>query len=82
MSAKDKMIARLLTMPSDYTFVELRGLCSKLGCVISQKGRGSRCKIISPAGNVYDFHKPHSYSYFKEYVIKDLISFFRGEGLI
>ncbi len=82
MSTKDKMIARLLSKPSDYTFIELQGLSSKLGCQISQHGSGSRCILISPAGARYAFHKPHSYSYFKGYVIKDLILFFQREGLI
>ena len=39
-------------------------------------------KMISPNGARYVFHKPHNYSYFKEYAIKDMISFFRKEGLI
>lgn len=81
MSVKEKMIARLVSLPTDYTFIELRGLSSQLGCVVSQSGNGSRCMIISPSGSKLCFHKPHSYSYFKHYQLKDFITFFRGEGL-
>lgn len=82
MSVKDKMVNRLLSMPNDYTFLELKGLSSKLGCVIQQDRNGSRCALITQSGSKYIFHKPHSYSYFRSYVIKDLISFLRKEGLI
>ena len=82
MSTKEKMIERLLSIPADYTYFEFRGLASKLGCTISQKGSGSRCVLISPNGSRLAFHKPHNYRYFKEYVVKDMISFFRKEGLI
>ena len=82
MSTKEKMIERLLSVPKDYTYFELRGLTSKLGCTISQKGSGSRWMIISPSGARHAFHKPHNYSYFKEYAVKDMISYFRREGLI
>lgn len=82
MSKKEKMIERLLSVPTDYTFFELKRLSSKLGCVLSQNGSGSRCMLISPQGSRFLFHKPHSYGYFKEYAVKDLISFLRKEGLI
>ncbi len=82
MSTKKKLIERLLSVPSDYTYFELRSIASQLGCSISQKGSGSRCLLIAPSGARYAFHKPHNYCYFKEYAIKDLIAFFRGEGLI
>jgi len=82
LSTKDKMIRRLMSVPKDYTFFELKGLASQLGCFISQKGNGSRCRLISPSGAIYAFHKPHSYSYFKEYAVRDLIAFLRKEGLI
>ena len=82
MSTKEKMIERLLSVPKDYTYFELRGLSSKLGCFISQKGSGSRCMLISPNGARLAFHKPHNYSYFKEYAVKDIILFLQKEGLI
>lgn len=76
------MIERLLSVPTDYTYFELQGLISKLGCSISQRGSGSRCMLIAPSGARFAFHKPHNYSYFKEYAVKDLISFLQREGLI
>ena len=82
MSVKDKMVNRLLSMPSDYTFIELCGLASKLGCSISQDGNGSRCSIVCNSGAKLCFHKPHGYGYFKKYAIKDFINFFQSEGLI
>ena len=82
MSTKEKMIERLLSVPTDYTFFELKGLTSKLGCLISQKKNGSKCAIITPGGAKLVFHKPHNYSYFKEYALKEIISFLRKEGLI
>ncbi len=82
MSVKEKMIKRLLSMPSDYTFNELCSLASKLECTISQDGNGSRCLLISSTGKRLCFHKPHGYSYFKKYIIKDFIVFFQREGLI
>ena len=82
MSTKEKMIERLLSVPKDYTYFELRGLALKLGCSISQKRNGSRCMLISPNGARLSFHKPHNYSYFKEYAVKDIIEFFQKEALI
>ena len=82
MGTKEKMIDRLLSIPKDYTYFELKGLASKCKCTLSQKGNGSRCMLIAPSGAKYVFHKPHNYSYFKEYAVKDIISFLRKEGLI
>lgn len=82
MSTKAKMIERLLSSPADYTYFELKGLSMQLGCFISQKGRGSRCILIAPSGAKFAFHRPHNYSYFKEYAVKDMIAFFQREGLI
>ena len=61
------MIERLLTVPTDYTFFELKGLTSKLGCRISQKKDELKCVIIAVSGAKLVFHKPYNYSYFKEY---------------
>ena len=82
MSVKEKMVARLLSIPADYTFFELKSLSIQLGCSISQKRNGSRCVIVTPSGAKRVIHKPHSYCYFKEYAIKDIVSFFREEGLL
>ena len=82
MSTKEKRMERLLSVPRDYTYFELKGLASALGCTISQKGSGSRCMLISPCGGKLAFHKPHDYSYFKEYAIKDIIMFLQREDLI
>lgn len=62
MSKKDKLLKRLKSNPSDFTYNELRTLLNYLGFVENNKGKtsGSRVIFFSKSLNeVIKLHKPH-----------------------
>ena len=62
MSKRQKQIARLVSIPSDYTYSELSVLLRSFGYVELNKGKtsGSRVRFFREADNhVIDLHKPH-----------------------
>ena len=88
MSIEDKMIARLLSRPTDYRFSELETLLRRLGFEISNKGRTSGSRVIFIArergGLVLSIHKPHpgNGNCVKRGVISDVIEVLRNGGFI
>ena len=74
---------RLQSNPKDYTFQELQSLMSKCGFKLDNKGKTSGSRV-SFKGNktTLRLHKPHNYSYLKNYQIKDVIIFLTQEGVI
>ena len=76
MSQEEKLIKRLLSKPSDFTYDELRKLLGKLGYKESQSGKtsGSRvafCNDIS--GHIIRLHKPHPSNVLKQYQIEQIV---------
>lgn len=83
MSKKDKIIARLLSKPKDFTFDEMVTLLSKLGYELKQGGTGSGVKFIKQSSNeVINFHKPHPNGILKRYILEQVIEKLRKDGLI
>ena len=76
MSKKEKLKARLLRKPIDFTYRELITFMSGLGYREDQKGKtsGSRVIFIHPtSGHSLFFHKPHPARVMKRYQIDYLI---------
>lgn len=83
MSQKDKLIARLLRKPKDFTFDEMVSLLSYLGYDLKQGGTGSGVKFTREDSNeVINFHKPHPNGILKKYVLNQVIDKLRKDGLV
>ena len=76
MSKKEKQIARLLSKPKDFTFLELSSLLKSLGYIKDNKGRtsGSRVAFFNPVNqNIIRLDKPHPDNVLKSYLISYVI---------
>lgn len=77
MGTKEKLIARFISQPKDFTFDEMSRLLTGFGYKISNKGKtsGSRVRFINQESkSVIDLHKPHPSSIMKEVTLKDVYS--------
>lgn len=82
MGKREKLIVRLKTVPSDFTWQELAALLKSLGYQELQ-GSGSRVKFDN--GNpdqMINLHKPHPGSIVKRYVLRQLIEKLTQGGMI
>lgn len=84
MSKKQKLIARLLQKPKDFTWGELKTLLSYLGFEEQNKVKtgGSRRCFENKEGVPIWFHEPHPNKILKMYMIKQLIDLLNREDLI
>lgn len=71
MSRREKLIARFRTIPSDFTWDEIRSLLTGLGYV-AEEGAGSRVHFIDAEGNKISLHRPHPGNIVKTYVIRQV----------
>jgi len=80
---KEKLIARLKSIPKDFTFEEMETLLSALGFEKSNKGKtsGSRVKFMKDDIPII-LHKPHPRKELLEYQIKQILEILEEEGLI
>ncbi|MBX9781831.1 MAG: type II toxin-antitoxin system HicA family toxin [Chitinophagaceae bacterium] len=85
MSKLEKLIARLLQHPKDFTYDELRKILSALGYAESNKGKtsGSRVAFIhQTSGHIIRLHKPHPGNILKAYQLNDIVKELKQEGLL
>lgn len=83
MSQKDKLIAKLLRKPKDFTYDEMVSLLLYMGYTLKQGGTGSGVKFIKECSNdVINFHKPHPSGILKRYVLEQVIEKLRRDGLL
>lgn len=84
MSKKEKLIAKLLRRPSDFTWNELTSLLKSLGYseVNTGKTGGSRRRFIQSNAAPITLHKPHPQNTLKKYAIDQLIEQLQQEDLI
>ena len=75
MGKTDKLIARLLTLPKDFTWEELVKVLRHYGYheVKAGKTGGSRRKFTNEGKKVISLHKPHPENRVKEYALKQVI---------
>lgn len=73
-SKKEKLIARFLSMPSDFYFDEMVKLVGYFGFKEVKKGKtsGSRVKFINEDGISLIMHKPHPTGIMKHYQLKQV----------
>lgn len=83
MGKKEKLIARLKSIPKDFTFEEMETLLIALGFEMSNKGKtsGSRVKFIKDDIPII-LHKPHPRKELLEYQVKQILEVLEEEGLI
>lgn len=85
MSKKEKIIARLLQRPKDFTYDELKSLLKSLGYDEFNQGKtsGSRVAFIhSISGHPIRLHKPHPKNILKTYQVDLIIEELKKENLI
>jgi hypothetical protein len=78
----EKLFARLLTIPADFTYREAKALLEAYGFVERQKGRtsGSRVGFYRAAdGKAVMFHKPHPGQIMRVGAVRQLAEFMRDE---
>lgn len=75
MSKKEKLIARFLSGPKDFTYDEMRTLLCYLGFEERSKGKtsGSRVEFAKDAYTIL-LHKPHPNDLLKPYQIRQIIN--------
>lgn len=82
MSKLEKAIQRLMSIPTDFTWNEYRGLLYKMGfdCI---EGTGSRVKFFHPeSGCLLQLHRPHPGSIMKRYQLRESINILMARGLL
>ena len=74
MNRKEKLIARFLSMPSDFQYDEMVKLLGIFDFEEIKKGKtsGSRVKFMNPAGVPIMLHKPHPSRIMKHYQLKQI----------
>ena len=84
MSRKEKLIERLLSRPSDFTFDELVTLLRSFGYSIARAGKtgGLRVAFADDKGDYIRLHKPHPRNILKQYQVDDIITALLERGLL
>jgi hypothetical protein len=85
MGTKEKLIERFLSLPKDFTYVEVKRLFAIFGYVENTKGNtsGSRVEFVSGDGlSSYIMHRPHPSNVIKSYAMKQILSFVHAQKLI
>ena len=84
MGQKEKLIARLLSRPKDFTFLDLETLLGYFAYKRNDKGRtsGSRVMFINDKYASIMLHKPHQRKELLDYQVKQVIEVLKQEGLI
>lgn len=84
MSKKEKLIARLLSKPKDFTFEELTALLGQFDYrpVSLGKTSGSRIAFSNGENDYIRLHKPHPRNILKLYQIEDIIAALQERGLL
>ena len=82
MSKKEKLVARLRSKPSDFSWRELQTLMNHLGFE-EVKGSGSRRRFVSrTTRRMANLHKRHPDGTLLAYQIRDVLAFLEQEGCI
>ena len=82
MGKREKLIAKLRSVPADFTWQDLKALLIALGYQEIQ-GSGSRVKFDNGnADQLINLHKPHPGNIVKRYALRQLIEKLEQGGLI
>lgn len=83
MGTSDKLTKRVLSVPSDLTYSELKNFLKQFGYQEDTKGKtsGSRVRFIRETDNsIILLHKPHPGNIVKQYAIKLVINTIKEQG--
>lgn len=84
MGTKDKLIARFCSLPSDFTWDELKCMLGSLGYLIGNKGKTSGSRVVFQGDGLKPImlHRPHPGNTVKAYMMRQIHDFLKNEGLI
>ena len=84
MSKVEKLIEKLLSNPTDFTWEELTKVLGHFGYTELKKGKtgGSRRKFVNKENSVINLHKPHPKNILKRYMLDDVIDHLKERGKI
>lgn len=84
MTRKEKALHRLLSVPSDLTWDELKRALGAFGYVENTKGKTAGSRRVFKAEGLPDIrlHAPHNPPVVRRYAIEDVIATLKAEGLI
>ncbi|NCC76935.1 MAG: type II toxin-antitoxin system HicA family toxin [Clostridia bacterium] len=85
MSRNEKLLARILKKPKDFTYDELKRLLAGLKCIEDSGGRtsGSRVAFIhKPTQIIIRLYRPHPDNKLKAYQIDNVLEFLKSIGVI
>ncbi len=84
MAKIQKVIERLLSFPTDFTWEELTKILIYLGYTESKKGKtgGSRRKFGNADKHIISLHKPHPGNILKRYQLQQVVEALREKGYL
>ena len=85
MGKKDKLLKRFMSLPKDFTFLEISTLLAQFGYCLHNKGAtsGSRVRFKNEkTGDYIDIHKPHPGKVMKSWMLKEVKNHLKQNGLI
>ncbi|MBU1054194.1 MAG: type II toxin-antitoxin system HicA family toxin [Proteobacteria bacterium] len=84
MSKKEKLIAKLLQCPNNFTWNELTSLLKSFDYKEAKTGKsgGSRRRFIHDNAATISLHKPHPQNTLKQYAIDQIIEVLEQEDMI
>ena len=84
MARSDKLVARFLDRPNDFTWSEVVRLLQGFGYSEAPRGKtsGSRRRFARPNGRAITLHKPHPGNVVRTYVLDDLRRILSEENLL
>ena len=84
MSRNEKLLSRLLSVPSDFSWDELVRIVAYYGYKELKGGKtgGSRRKFADDKKNIISLHKPHPSNLVKQYAIREVIAHLKTNGHI
>ena len=84
MAQIEKLIVRLLSRPTDFTWEELVKILSHFGYRELKKGKtgGSRRKFADATNHLINLHKPHPGNILKRYQIDLVVAALKERGKI
>ena len=84
MSSKEKLVARFLTLPANFTFDELERLLGLYGYTKSNKGHTSGSRVIfkDKEGHPIMLHKPHPGNIVKLYALRQVLEELQSKGYL
>ena len=85
MGRKEKLLAKLKTIPKDFTFEEAESLLECMGFQRANKGKTSGSRVMfsdKERKTKILLHKPHPRKELLEYQVKQLLNHLEQEGLL